>query len=247
MQDIVYHIQYQTEDTYWWFIARNRIVMSLIDRFCKKSIDGYLLDIGCGTGGFSKLISENYKVAGLDTSPIALEYAKKRGLKNLFLGLLHDFPKNDYKIGGALMLDVVEHIEDDKKVLREVYDLLPENGWFFVTVPAYMWLWSIHDTKHMHYRRYTKRGITKLMEEAGFDVKFSSYFNTFLFPLAVLSRLFNNITGKNNTETAIDEVSPFVNKIFKNIFLAEVSFLKWMRFPFGVSIAVVAQKKTQTI
>jgi len=215
----------------------------MIDKYCVNTDSEYFIDIGCGPGAFTKIMTENYKVVGLDTSPIALEYAKKRGLNDLFNGTLENFPSENYNIKGALMLDVVEHIEDDKKILSEVSKILPAGGWFVATVPAYQWLWSQHDVKHMHYRRYTKKAFKKLVEDAGFEIKFSSYFNTFLFPLASVKRFFENLTDKKDDTSGIDEVSPFINKIFKKVFLAERYFLNRMSFPFGVSIILLAQKK----
>lgn len=243
MQDFVYHTQYELEQSYWWFVARNQIVRQFIKKFYKAELDSCILDIGCGPGAFSKLISHDYPVVGIDTSELAVEYARKRGLENIFLTDLKSFDTSKLNIGGAMMLDVVEHIEDDAGVLKELYSKLPSDAWFFATVPAYQWLWSVHDNYHMHYRRYTKNQFIRLLKNAGFEIHFSSYFNSLLMPFAVAKRYFDKITGKKQNNSPIDEVPGFINSIFKNIFLLEKQLLKFMKFPCGVSILVVARKK----
>lgn len=242
MQEIVYHTNYKLEDSYWWFVVKFQLVRSIIKKYCNLPANSTIIDIGCGTGGFSSKIADEYNVLCLDTSPIALEYCQKRGLKNLYNLYLEDFPKDKYQVQAATMLDVVEHIDDDKKFIGDVYNLLAGDGWVVVTVPAYQWLWSTHDEIHHHKRRYSKKQIVDLLKNSGFKPVFSSYFNTLLFPAAVLKRFIDKISGKKHGDSPVDEVSPFINNLFKRIFKLEISLLKFLRFPFGVSIIVVAQK-----
>lgn len=242
MQEIVYHTNYQLEDTYWWFIARNKIIEKIILKKCKFNQKDTLLDVGCGTGGFAAYISKHFNVVGLDTSDIALDYCRKRGLSNLHNCLLKDFPKDNYNTKIVAMLDVVEHIEDDADVVKQVYDLLPENGYFVAAVPAYQWMWSRHDEIHMHYRRYNKKRFLKLFKDAGFKIEYHSYFNTFLFLPAFLKRMLNKLKKEAENPSPVEEVSPFLNRVFKGIFKSESAFLPPFRFPFGVSFVAVGKK-----
>ncbi len=242
MQEIVYHTNYKLEDSYWWFVARNYIIKELTNQYSNLLVGDTVLDVGCGTGGFAKSISDRYIPVCMDTSPLALDYCKKRGLNDIYEGVLSDFPKRDYNIKGVFMLDVIEHIEDDEMVIKEVYDLLQPGGSFIASVPAYQWLWSRHDKMHMHYRRYTKNKFNKMLKSQGFNIKYSSYFNTFLFPPAVLKRFFDKMTGEKGEYKPVDDVSPALNNIFHKIFRSEATFLKFIRFPVGVSIVTIALK-----
>jgi SAM-dependent methyltransferase len=243
MEEIVYHTNYQLEDTYWWFVARNKIVLDIINKKCQLKEGDDFLDAGCGTGGFTKQLGEHYNIIGLDSSEIALEYCRKRGLKNLYKSYLEDFPKNEWNVKAISMLDVVEHIDDDIGVLKTAYDILPAGGYFIATVPAYMWLWSRHDEIHMHKRRYNKSNFTDLLRETGFKIEFSTYINSFLLIPAMLKRFAENIFKISKAdEQPVDEVSPLMNKIFEKIFKFEGKLLSIMRFPFGLSIFVIARK-----
>lgn len=245
MQEIVYHTNYELEDNYFWFLARNKIVMKLIDNYFEIDKDTDFLDIGCGTGGFTKVIDSKFNAIGLDTSQIALDYSAKRGINNLYCSLLSDFPKDNWDVKAASMLDVIEHIEDDVSVVNEVFNLLPDNGYFIATVPAYKWLWSKHDEIHMHYRRYSRKNFNKLLSNAGFEIVYSTYFNSLLFPPAAAVRIIDKITGRDKKKSEpVDKVSPLMNKIFNIIFSFEAKLLPLLKFPFGLSIITVARKRS---
>ncbi len=253
MNEVVYHSNYQIENNYFWFLSRNSIVKNIFETLCnkdKKISNSKVLDIGCGTGGFAiNLQNQGYEVYCLDTEPIALDYCKKRGLTNLFNCYIDEL-KNKLKSEGkneniefstAFALDVIEHIEDDAKAINDIYDLLPIGGYFVATVPAYKWLWSEHDIIHMHYRRYNINQFEKLLKSQCFHIKYSSYFNTFLFPAVVVKRFLDKLLNKKSN-SPVDVVSDTTNSILKSIFDKEKKFLPNIKFPFGLSIIVIAQK-----
>ncbi len=157
MFEQVYQTNFELEDKYWWFVARNQIVLTVFERVANLANGETVLDFGCGTGGFASLLSKKYNVIGIDPSPIAIEFCKKRGLQNVFQSTLDDFRHNGTMPKAIFALDVIEHIEDDVTTLKRLASLLENDGYLIVTVPAYQWLWSNHDILHMHFRRYNKK------------------------------------------------------------------------------------------
>lgn len=253
MKEEVYHSNYQVESNYFWFLSRNAIVFETFEKLCNSNnelTNQNVLDIGCGTGGFSKILQINgYNVYGLDTEPLALDYCRKRGLKNLYNCYIHEIndkiKENEngqlVEFKTAFALDVIEHIEDDNKAVNDIYDLLPKGGYLVATVPAYQWLWSQHDITHMHYRRYNLGNFTNLLKSNNFHINYSSYFNTLLFPAVVTKRYLDKLTNKVNHDP-VDKVSDSMNKLLKSIFDKEKSLIPNIKLPFGLSIIVVAQK-----
>lgn len=245
MQEIVYHKNYELENNYFWFISRQNILTKIIRKLVKLNKNAEILDIGCGTGGFASALKDSVdnNVLCLDTEEIALEYCKKRGLNNIYKGLLTDFDFSKNNIEFALMLDVIEHIENDSEVVSQVYDTLQEGGYFLATVPAYQWMWSHHDIIHMHYRRYSKKHFEDLLKSQGFQIIYSSYFNTFLFPIVWLKRQFDRLLKKEKEDgNPIDEVPKIINSVFEKIFSLESLFIPKISLPFGLSIVVLAKK-----
>lgn len=243
MQENVYHTNYQLEDTYWWFVARKKIIKKILSLHVPKGSS--VLDVGCGTGGFASSLLGDYEVYGTDTSPLALEYSRKRGVKNLFLGTLSDLRENGApKATAATMLDVLEHIDDSMSALSDLYAILPKGGVLVITVPAYQSLWSQHDLIHKHFRRYTKKTLNAALRQTGFTIDYSTYFNTLLFLPAWLKRLVDKLTGADkHKDSPIDEVPEGINKLFTKVFGFESNLLPAIKFPFGLSILSVAYKK----
>ena len=242
MEEKVYHSNFNVENSYWWFTARAHIIHSLINSICRLPKNSTVVDVGCGTGGFLSELAKDYTAIGTDTSALAIEYCTKRGLEHLHLGTLDDFPWQKWTVDAVTMLDVIEHIEDDHAVVRQVYDLLRPGGFFIATVPANPWMWSAHDVIHMHYRRYTKSSFTNLLTSAGFVPQKISYFNSFLFPLAALKRLTQKNLNPEDIHAVVDPVPALVNSLFHNVFAAEARLLSSMSFPFGVSLVAIVRK-----
>lgn len=247
MEEFVYHANFLSEDTYWWFTAREKIILSLVEKFCPEITSrDTVVDIGCGTGGFLSKLAERYVAIGTDMSETALGYCRKRGLTRLYNTTVRDFPREseeNKKIRAVFMLDVIEHIEDDQTIVQEVYDLLEPGGYFIAAVPAFQWLFTNHDRAHMHYRRYNRKQFTQLFVNAGFSLKKTSYFNFLLFLPAVISRFLNRNKVYKTPADALDKVSPLANSILHAVFAKEASLLQTMSFPFGLSLVIIAQKK----
>ena len=241
---------FKLEDNHWWFQARRDIVLSLIHRYtrlterqaeCLK-----ICDLGVGTGRLLSELSPFAEVYGIDQSEGALKAARRRGLDNVYKGRLSDqVPFHESTFDIVLLLDVLEHIKDDQAALTKGISLLKENGTMICTVPAYRILWSTHDTDHGHQRRYLKRQFRQLFNEAGAEPLLLSYFNFFLFLLAVIQRLSEKLLPRSAGEKNQFVKTPCapLNLILKRIFAAERFVLPFSSLPFGLSLVAVVRKK----
>ena len=138
------------------------------------------------------------------------------------------------------LFDVLEHIKEDDRSLKKIYSLLNPNGFIFITVPAHQWLWSEIDELVEHVRRYSKKELKKKIFNAGFELKKISFFNFFLFPLAVLARLTSKLFKKQALGLSIP--IKIINDCLYYIFSSEKRFLKRINFPLGLSLICVARK-----
>ena len=114
-----------------------------------------------------------------------------------------------------------------------------------MTAPAYAWLWSRHDDAVEHKRRYTRRELTAVLRDAGFDMVRCSYFNTLLFPLVAVVRLGRRllgIEGDGTQEMALP--GRLLNRVLHGLFGLERHLLAHFDLPFGVSLLAVARKPT---
>ena len=84
--------------------------------------------------------------------------------------------------------DVLEHLDDDAAVTRELFRAVKPGGGLIVTVPQHQWLWSAVDTYSHHRRRYARRQLTAMIEQAGFVLERVSFIRDRVAPTDALSR-----------------------------------------------------------
>jgi SAM-dependent methyltransferase len=139
--------------------------------------------------------------------------------------------------------DCLEHLKDDKKAIKNWFELLNTGGILCVFVPAFESLWSKHDEVNMHFRRYTSEELkTKLIGE-GLTILKSSYWNFFLFiPLCFFRKIDAFVSRNKKKEGQIID-NKMANFFLLKLLLFENWLLKYFDFPFGVSTFCVAKKK----
>ena len=186
MDSSLYHSFYELETTHWWFVARSRILLDLIERYSPPNQRNTLLDIGCGTGVMLQSLHPRFgKVYGLDCSPLAVKYTNQRLAKTGGVAFQGTFPNEipfaDETFDVVLLLDVLEHLDDDEKAIRMVFQLLKMRG-ILVSIPAYPFLWSGHDDLNHHRRRYVLSELKPKLVRAGFLIeKLACFKNMFTF------------------------------------------------------------------
>src|SRR5688572_27304326 len=241
MMQHTYPILFELEESHWWHIGRRRIIASFVKDICAQVTDRTprILDVGCGTGGNLKLLSQFGNAEGVDISADALAFCRERGLE-VKAGAAEDLPYEDATFDLVTALDVVEHLDDDVAGLREMRRVLRPGGRVLIFVPTFMWLWGVQDDISHHRRRYRLSELRRALNEAGFEVERTTYANiTFLGP-TFLGRLFMQVTGiKPESENHINIAA--LNPLFARILGAEATFLRFMNFPIGVSGLCVAR------
>jgi SAM-dependent methyltransferase len=240
MEEHLYQQFYEIENDHWWFAARRKILIAYLRHRVDTSQRLKLLDVGCGTGAILAEASRYFDAYGVDASPRAIEFSKKRGLTKLFVGNLGEYPESE-QFDIITLLDVIEHIDDDLGVLKQAYARLNNNGHVLVTVPAYQWLWSSHDVVNHHKRRYTRQQLSVVVTDAGFHIDHVTYFNTLLFPIALLRRVFARAANKQEADDFLIPSGP-VNAALYGIFRMEQSALPYTTIPFGLSVLCWASK-----
>jgi SAM-dependent methyltransferase len=240
MEEPLYQQFYEIENDHWWFAARRKILIAYLRHRIDTSPRMKLLDVGCGTGAILAEASQYFDAYGLDASPQAVEFCQRRGLSKLFVGNLDDYPGGE-RFDIITLLDVIEHIDDDLGVLKQAYARLNNKGHVLITVPAYQWLWSSHDVVNHHKRRYTRHQLSTVVANAGFHVDHVTYFNTLLFPIALLRRVFARAINRQQADDFLIPSGP-VNAALYGIFRLEQSAVPYATIPFGLSVLCWASK-----
>lgn len=241
MEPQAYRDMARLQSVHWWYRARRRIIASRLSRLALPA-SSRILEIGAGPGGNLDMLSRFGRVHAVETDAYARDYAQSAfPALPIEAGRLPDgLPFENLRFDLITMFDVLEHIEDDTAALTAVKDRVQPNGALVVTVPAYQWMWSTHDTHLHHFRRYTARRLSSALTASGWALDYISYFNTLLFPVAVAARLFDRL-AQRGAVTGAESPPPAVNAVLHGVFSSEEHLLRLTRLPFGLSLICVAR------
>jgi SAM-dependent methyltransferase len=186
-----HHVLDDLQQASFWFRGRNRLLSDMVRQYFFNATS--LLEIGCGTGYVLSALAKalpQARVAGSEIYAHGLDYAARRldGRAELFQMDARQIPFTD-EFDLIAACDVLEHIDDDQAVIRELYRALRPGGGLLLTVPQHPGLWSRSDDIAHHKRRYRRSELSDKVREAGFDIIRSSSFVTCLLPLMLLQRL----------------------------------------------------------
>lgn len=219
------------EESHWWFRERR----ALIDRELRRVTPGKAIDIGAAAGrNTSVLVDLGWQAYALEYDVSGAEMAKQRGI-NVVRGDATLLPLPSSAFDLAVSYDVLEHIEDDAAVAREMLRVLKPGGRVLIAVPADPKLWSEHDDAVSHLRRYTRESLTALFEDAGFDIEKVRSWNVLLRPAIAWKR-----GRRSNAGSDIEAVSKPLNRVLHAIVGAE-RYLPTGTLP-GVSLMLRARK-----
>lgn len=208
---------------------------------------GYVLDIGCGTGELTRALSRFGTVIGADRSDDALRFCRRRDIPRLVRTSAETCGFKDNTFSLAVAFCLIEHLEDDGEFLRELHRILDTNGRIVILTSAFRFLWSDHDRRAHHKRRYTAGALKTMMEEKGFRIRKLSYVNSTLFPAVAILRLIQRlgkIKFKEEETFSLDIIKTprLVQTLLYGILTTETRLLRHMSFPFGVGLVCVGEK-----
>ena len=238
---------YELEDSHFWFRSRNKLITWAISKYFPDL--KRFLEIGCGTGFVLNGIHKTFpdvKASGSEIFTAGLGFAKARlpGVE-LFQLDARALPfESEFDMIGAF--DVLEHIEEDEAVLKEIHRAVRDDGGIIITVPQHQFLWSEIDDYSYHVRRYSARELREKVERAGFKVIHMTSFISFLLPLLTLSRFMKKMNKKEVDPYAETAISPALNRILGMICAPEIALIRMgLSLPAGGSLVLLAKKDSK--
>ena len=248
------------EDRHFWFRSRNKVIAASLSKIIDSLPPGYrMLEIGCGTGNVLRMLEKiciHGKVVGMDLFAEGLQFARTRVACSLVQCDLNFPPfQQDFSIIG--MFDVLEHMEQDVAVLKNLGQMLSKNGVIVLTVPAFQSLFSYFDEASHHFRRYELDNLYSALSKAGYEVEYISYYMALTFPVVWLVRKLSPLVNRRKQvasqrendelvhDMSVDElrIVPVANEVMAWLLTREAWFVSHhIRIPFGTSLIAIARK-----
>jgi ubiquinone/menaquinone biosynthesis C-methylase UbiE len=232
------------EDANFWFQARNELILWVLQHYFINPLR--YAEIGCGTGYVLRAVEQAHpdvEIVGTELFVEGLKYASQRCKRAKLVQLdARQIPyHNQFDLVG--IFDVLEHIEDDERVLEQIYASLIYGGGVLITVPQHRWLWSAVDEAACHVRRYSARELERKVKAAGFEVLRSTSFVSLLLPMMQASRLLSRKQPLSTDLSAGLRINKQMNWLFRKIMTIEFKFIKLgVNFSLGGSRLLIARK-----
>lgn len=243
-----YERMYTFESSHWWFRGVRSLALGLLDRFCPPVTPSGLplrvLDLGCGTGAILTSLDPGRWTVGVDISSEALAFCRKRRIFRLVRSPAEALPVRDSEFHAVLALDLIEHTEEDRRVLAEAVRVLRPGGVLILTVPACPGLWGAHDRALGHRRRYRLRELRERVTLPGVKVEKLSHFNFFLFlPIFLFRKLGRKAFLPAHSGSDLFRFPGPLDALLFALLRLEAMIIERINFPVGVTLFAVLRKK----
>jgi len=247
MDPDIYRVYYKLERDHWWNQAKRDIVLSVLEQYCSFRIGSKIADIGAGTGSYSEaLLKKGVLAEAHDSSALAIENLRRAKIPFAQKAFPDDYRNISDRYDAILLLDVLEHIADDRSAIDVALRMLKPGGVLVCTVPACRKMWGEYDVVAHHQRRYDLGEVRALFSgRDNLHIEKLSYYSAILFPILFSVRFVENFFYRRFRKKATFRphfVPKFLNQILYFVFIQEKALLKRMNFVLGSAIIAVLRK-----
>ena len=229
------------QSDYWWYTARADLLRTVLSPYVADG--ARVLDVGSADGpsvgwleGRGRHTAVDIDIRGLGPGGVC--------------GSATALPFHDGAFDVVAAFDVIEHVEPEHLVLAELHRVLETGGRLLVSVPAYNWAWSDHDTANGHHRRYTRRRLVDALERGGFEVNRATYAFTTVFPIFAAERLVRRVrhsVARRTTAPAdvvtLPRTPQVVDRALERLTRLDRRWLEHRNLAVGSSVVVAATKR----
>ncbi|HLZ30407.1 MAG TPA: class I SAM-dependent methyltransferase [Chloroflexota bacterium] len=215
------------------------------------SSEPLILEIGCSSGYMLMLARHRLPAARWIGSDYVRGPLEKLAGELPNVPLLHfdlrECPLPDNSVDAVLLLNVLEHIDDDAKAMRHVHRILRPGGLAVIEVPAGPDLYDVYDELLMHHRRYSAKGLRHLLRASGLEIARFSHLGTFIYPPFYVVKQWNKrhlsrAQAEQRRVVAREIRSTRSNPLLAALLGLELRLGRYVNWPFGIRCVAVARK-----
>ena len=236
----------RVETEHWWYRTLHHLVAAELTRYTQESPLRVLADAGCGTGGFYVALRDRLPAVdyvGIDVEQRALAHCRRRGARKLACASVDDLPLRPGSVDAIVSLDVLYFSTiDRRRALRQFHATLRPGGTLVINLPAFQALRGRHDEAVGIDRRFRRKEVESLLEEAGFGDIRITYWNLLLFGPLLIWRWVSRLGGDAQARSDLTLPLRWVNRLLMlPLRLEAIVALRW-GLPLGSSVLSVARR-----
>ena len=234
----------RAEGEHFWFQGFRRFVAPLLEQAAACRTTGRALDCGCGTGNNLPLLRRHHRAFGIDITASGLGLARRRGERLLAHASALTLPFSDAAFDLVTSFDVIYAFDDQRAAmaLAEMQRVLVPGGHLVLNVAALPFLKGDHSVLGGEVQRYTRQGLRRHLEGAGFEVRRLTYTNASILPLVAAARFAQRLRGHRESMDEIAVPRAPINGALGALLAAEAALLRVVNMPIGSSLLALARK-----
>lgn len=235
------------EESFWWYRGMRRILFRVVDPLLKGRRLERVLEAGCGTGYFSRLLQEDrgWPVVSLDISGEGLRYARSLGVERAVQGDVCSLPFAAGTFDVVLSLDVLPHLPsgDEQGAIRELARVTAPGGLVIVRAAALELLRSRHSEYVFERQRFTRSRLVNSMRASGLRILRATYANSLLLPVALAKFRIWEPLSRAPLASGVEPVSPWMDRLLHVPLAVEAGWLGRGRdFAIGQSLIAIGER-----
>jgi SAM-dependent methyltransferase len=202
---------------------------------------GRVLDVGAGSGFFARCLLTEPTTT--EATCVDIGYTGERDETHAGKPISFRLSADAVKADTVLLMDVLEHVEDEGALLKPFVDQARPGTLFVVTVPAFAFMWSGHDVFLGHWRRYTRSSLLAAVTKCGLKPLRSHYYYALVFPLAFITRFAGRLFGNDRKapKSQLSQHSPLANAVLRTLCAIERPVMR-LNSLFGLTVFAVFRK-----
>jgi ubiquinone/menaquinone biosynthesis C-methylase UbiE len=210
-----------------------------------------ILEVGCSSGFMLREITRCFPQAGVIGADYVREPLDQLAAAVPAVPLLQfdltKCPLPDQSIDAVVLLNVLEHIEDDAAAVRHLYRILKPGGVAVIEVPAGPHLYDVYDRLLMHHRRYRLKSLCAMLQECGFQIVRKSHLGCFLYPAFSAVKWWNKRFAKRSEAEQKARVAANISNtrqggLLEPLLQLETWLGQWISYPAGIRCLVSGRK-----